>query len=189
PNGFSISDAIQTDAPINPGNSGGPLIDASGRVIGVTSQIATGGGGGSVGIGFAVPSTTAEDVAQQLLDTGEVEHAFLGITGTDLTPQLTDALNLSVDQGALVEDVVNGGPADDAGVEGGQEQIAIEGQPIAAGGDVITAVDGEPITGMDDVIAAVNGKQVGDELRLELLRDGQRQEITVTLGERPNHAA
>ena len=188
PNGFSISDAIQTDAPINPGNSGGPLLDASGRVIGVTSQIATGGGNGSVGIGFAVPSSTAQDVVQQLLDNGVVHHAYLGITGADIDPQLADALNLPVDQGALVEQVVNGGPADDAGIQEGDERVAVEGQPILAGGDVITAVDGDTVTGMDDVAAAVNAKQVGDQLTLQLLRDGQRQDVTVTLGERPNHA-
>jgi S1-C subfamily serine protease len=187
PNGFSISDAIQTDAPINPGNSGGPLLDANGRVIGVTSQIATGGGNGSVGIGFAVPSSTAHDVVQQLLDNGVVHHAYLGITGADIDPQLADALNLPVDQGALVEQVVSGGPADDAGIQEGDERVAVEGQPILAGGDVITAIDGETVTGMDDVAAAVNGKQVGDQLTLQLLRDGQRQDVTVTLGERPSH--
>jgi S1-C subfamily serine protease len=189
PNGFSISDAIQTDAPINPGNSGGPLLAATGRVIGITSQIATGGGGGgSVGIGFAVPSSTVQDVAQQLLDNGTVEHAFLGITGADISPQLADALNLPVEQGALVEDVTRGGPADDAGIQGGDQRVSVEGQPIAAGGDVITAVDGQQVTGMDDLIAAVNAKQVGDQVQLDVLRDGNQQQITVTLGERPNHA-
>jgi S1-C subfamily serine protease len=190
PNGFSISDAIQTDAPINPGNSGGPLIDASGRVIGITSQIATGGsGGGSVGIGFAVPSTTVQDVAQQLLQNGTVEHAFLGITGADISPQLADALNLPVEQGALVEDVTKGGPADDAGIQSGDEQVSVEGQPVAAGGDVITAIDGQQVTGMDDLIGAINSKQVGDQVQLDVLRDGNQQQVTVTLGERPNHAS
>jgi S1-C subfamily serine protease len=188
PNGFSISNAIQTDAPINPGNSGGPLLDASGRVIGVTSQIATGGGNGSVGIGFAVPSSTARDVVQQLLDSGVVHHAYLGISGTDIDPQIADALNLPVEQGALVEQVVNGGPADDAGVQEGHQQVTVAGQPILAGGDVITAIDGHPVTSMDDVAAAVNAKQVGDQLTLTVLRDGQHQDLSVTLGERPNHA-
>ena len=188
PNGFSISNAIQTDAPINPGNSGGPLLDASGRVIGVTSQIATGGGNGSVGIGFAVPGTTARDVVQQLIDSGVVHHAYLGISGADIDPQLADALSLPVDQGALVEQVVNGGPAHDAGVQEGHQQVTVAGQPILAGGDLITAIDGKTVTSMDDVAAAVNAKQVGDQLTLTLLRDGQRHDVTVTLGERPNHA-
>jgi S1-C subfamily serine protease len=188
PNGFAISDVIQTDAPINPGNSGGPLIDAQGRVIGVNSQIATGGGGGSVGVGFAVPSRTAEDVVQQLMENGEVEHAFLGITGADLDPQIADALNLLVDQGALVQDVEPGSPADEAGIEPGRSQVSVEGQRIAAGGDLITAVDGREVSGMDDVVAAVNAKRPGDELRLELLRNGERREVTVALADRPSQA-
>ena len=190
PNGFSISDAIQTDAPINPGNSGGPLFDAAGQVIGINSQIATGGSGsGSVGIGFAVPSSTATDVTRQLLDTGEVHHAFLGISGADVSPQLADALNLSVDQGALVNEVTKGGPAEDAGVQPGDERVTVEGRQVLAGGDVITAIDGEPVTGMDDVISVVNSKQAGDEIALELLRDGETVEVTVTLGDRPDSAA
>jgi S1-C subfamily serine protease len=189
PDGFAISDVIQTDAPINPGNSGGPLIDAQGQVIGVNSQIETGGSGnGNVGIGFAVPSNTAQQVAQQLLDDGEVEHAFLGITGADLDSQIADALNLSVDQGALVQDVVRGGPADEAGIQAGDTQVGIEGRQVSAGGDVITAVDGDPVTGMDDVIAAVNAKQPGDEIVLQVLRDGDTQDVTVTLGDRPSQA-
>jgi S1-C subfamily serine protease len=190
PNGFSISDAIQTDAPINPGNSGGPLFDAAGQVIGINSQIATGGSGnGSVGIGFAVPSSTATDVTQQLLDTGEVQHAFLGISGADVSPQLADALNLSVDQGALVNEVTKGGPAEDAGVQAGDERVTVAGQPMFAGGDVITAIDGEAVTGMDDVISVVNSKQAGDEITLEVLRDGETVDVTVTLGDRPDSAA
>ena len=190
PNGFSISDAIQTDAPINPGNSGGPLFDADGQVIGVNSQIATGGsGGGSVGIGFAVPSSTAQDVTTQLIDTGEVHHAFLGISGADVSPQLADALNLSVDQGALVNEVTKGGPAEEAGVQAGDERVTVEGQPVLAGGDVITAIDGDPVTGMDDVISVVNSKQAGDQITLTVLRDGQSMDIDVTLGDRPAHAA
>jgi S1-C subfamily serine protease len=188
PNGFAISDVIQTDAPINPGNSGGPLIDAQGRVIGVNSQIATGGGAGSVGVGFAVPSRTAEDVVKQLMETGEVEHAFLGITGADLDPQIADALNLPVDQGALVQEVQPGSPADAAGVEAGRNQVSVEGRHIAVGGDLITAVDGREVSGMDDVVAAVNAKRPGEELRLELLRDGERREVTVALADRPNQA-
>jgi S1-C subfamily serine protease len=188
PNGFAISDVIQTDAPINPGNSGGPLIDAQGRVIGVNSQIETGGSGnGNVGIGFAIPSSTARDVADQLLDDGEVQHAYLGISGADLDPQIAGALNLSVEQGALVQDVVNGGPADEAGIEAGDTQVTVGGRQIVAGGDVITAVDGEPVAGMDDVAAAVNAKRPGEEIDLELIRDGETQEVTVTLAERPAH--
>jgi S1-C subfamily serine protease len=188
PNGFTISDVIQTDAAINPGNSGGALLDQDGQVIGINSQIATAGGGGSVGVGFAVPIDTARDVANQILDTGDVEHAFLGISGTDLTPEIADALNLDVDEGALVQRVVPDGPADQAGIEAGDQQVSAGGQQIVAGGDVITAVDGEPVTAMDDVIAAVNTKQAGDEVTLEVNRDGESQDVTVELGERPAQA-
>jgi S1-C subfamily serine protease len=188
PNGFTISDVIQTDAAINPGNSGGALLDQNGEVIGINSQIATAGGGGSVGVGFAVPIDTARDVANQILDTGDVEHAFLGISGTDLTPEIADALNLDVEEGALVQRVVPDGPADQAGIEVGDQQVAVGGQQIVAGGDVITAVDGEPVTAMDDVIAAVNTKQAGDEVTLQVNRDGETQDVTVELGERPAQA-
>jgi S1-C subfamily serine protease len=188
PNGFTISDVIQTDAAINPGNSGGALLDQNGEVIGINSQIATAGGGGSVGVGFAVPIDTARDVANQILDTGEVEHAFLGISGADVTPEIADALNLSVDEGALVQRVVADGPADQAGIQAGDQQVAVAGQQLVAGGDVITAVDGKPVTGMDDVIAAVNTKRAGDEVTLQIERDGESQEVTVELGERPAQA-
>ena len=110
PNGFTINNVIQTDAAINPGNSGGPLLDAHGRVIGINSQIESPNGGGNVGIGFAVPINTVRQVAQQLLANGEVKHAFLGISGADVTPQLADVLNLPVKQGALVQTVVPGRP-------------------------------------------------------------------------------
>jgi S1-C subfamily serine protease len=189
PNGFTISDVIQTDAAINPGNSGGPLLDENGQVIGITSQIATGGaGGGSVGVGFVVPSDTVRDVANQLLDTGEVEHAFLGISGTDVTPEIADALNLPVDEGALVQKVVPDSPADHAGIKAGEQEVSVGGQQLLAGGDVITQVDGETVTGMDDVIAAVNTKQAGDQVTLQVNRDGNTQDVTVDLGERPAQA-
>ncbi|HEX2436149.1 MAG TPA: trypsin-like peptidase domain-containing protein, partial [Solirubrobacterales bacterium] len=189
PNGFTISDVIQTDAAINPGNSGGALLNQDGEVIGINSQIATAGGGGSVGVGFAVPIDTARDVANQILDSGQVEHAFLGISGADVTPEIADALNLDVDEGALVQRVVPDGPADDAGIEAGEQEVAVPGQQLLAGGDVITAVDGEPVTGMDDVIAAVNGKQAGDEVTLEVQRRDRPQDVTVELGDRPSQAS
>jgi S1-C subfamily serine protease len=189
PNGFEISDVIQTDAPINPGNSGGPLLDSSGKVIGINSQIETGGsGGGSVGIGFAIPSNTAHDVVQQLLQNGSVQHAYLGVSGADLTPQIADVLNLGVKQGALVQQVVPGSPAAKAGVKGGKTQVSVAGQRISAGGDVITAVDGKPVTGMDDVISAVNLKHPGDQVKLTLVNGGNTRDVTVTLGTRPAHA-
>jgi S1-C subfamily serine protease len=188
PNGFTISDAIQTDAPINPGNSGGPLFDAAGRVIGINSQIEAPGGGGNVGIGFAVPINTAQSVAEQLLDGGEVEHAYLGISGGDVTAEIADVLNLPVDEGVIVQEVVPDGPADEAGVEAGAADVTIAGQDLRAGGDVITEVDGQQVTGMDDVISAVDAKQPGDEVELTLVRKGDERTVTVELGDRPANA-
>jgi S1-C subfamily serine protease len=185
PNGFSISDVIQTDASINPGNSGGPLIDASGRVVGINSQIETGGGQGSVGIGFAIPSNTAQDVVKQLLTTGTVKRAFLGVSGTDVTPALAKAVSLPVDHGALVQQAYPGGPAARAGLQGGQTQATVGGQPIALGGDIIVKVNGKDVQGMDDVVNAVNDSQVGDQITLTVMRDGKQQDIKVTLGDRP----
>ena len=188
PNGFTIQDAIQTDAPINPGNSGGPLIDAGGEVIGINSQIESAGGQGNVGIGFAVPIDTAQEVARQLIDTGEVQHAFLGISGADLTPELAEVLNLEADAGALVQSVVPDSPADEAGVEAGDAEVTVAGQRIRAGGDLITAVDGAAVTGMDDVIAAVDTKQPGDQVELTLVRGGDERTVTVELDDRPEQA-
>ncbi|MGZ5375988.1 MAG: S1C family serine protease [Solirubrobacterales bacterium] len=185
PNGFSISDVIQTDAPINPGNSGGPLIDASGDVIGINSQIESGGGQGSVGIGFAVPINTASDVVKQLETTGEVKRAFLGVSGADVTPGLASAVNLPVDHGALVQQAYQGSPAARAGLKGGQTQATVGGQEVLLGGDIVVQVNGKDIQGMDEVVQAVNEAEPGDELKLTVLRDGKQQDITVQLGERP----
>jgi S1-C subfamily serine protease len=185
PNGFSISNVIQTDASINPGNSGGPLIDARGEVIGVTSQIETAGGNGSVGIGFAVPINTARQVITQLQETGEVEHAFLGITGTTITPDVADALNLPVQSGVLVQEAFQGGPAEQAGLEGGDTEATLNGANLRLGGDIIVGADGERITSMDQIVSLVNGAKPGDTLELTVLRDGERRQVGVTLGERP----
>lgn len=189
PNGFQINNVIQTDASINPGNSGGPLIDANGRVIGINSQIESGGSGGNVGIGFAVPINTARDDAKQILSTGSVQHAYLGISGTDLTPELADILNLPVKSGALVQSVVKGSPADDAGVKGGTAQVSINGQRVRAGGDIITAADGKKVTSMTDVVADVATHKPGDQVTLTLEQHGQSRDVTVTLADRPAHAA
>jgi len=187
---YSISDVIQTDAAINPGNSGGPLINADGQVIGVNSQIATGGGGnGSVGIGFAVPANTVTDVVEQLKESGEVTHAFLGISGTSLDEQSIEALNLKVEGGVLVQEVTEGGPAAEAGIKGGETPVTVEGGQVLTGGDVITGVNGDRTTSMEDVVALVNESEVGDVFELTIDRDGQTETVEVTLGERPSEDA
>jgi S1-C subfamily serine protease len=186
PNGFSISDVIQTDAAINPGNSGGPLIDGAGQVIGINSQIES-QSGGNEGVGFAVPIKTAADVASQLENGGQVHQAYLGITGGDITPEIAHALNLPVTQGVLIERVLDGGPADAAGIKGATGQATIAGQTFPVGGDIITKVDGKPITGMDGVVSAVNDQKPGDEITLTVFSDGHQKDVTVKLGDRPSH--
>ncbi len=186
PNGFSISHVIQTDAAINPGNSGGPLINAEGAVIGINAQIATGGGGnGNVGIGFAIPIDTVRANLEQLKETGEVEHAFIGISGGTVTPELAKALNLPVDEGVLVQTVVKGGPADKAGLEAGNTSATIDGEEVQLGGDIITEVDGEKVKSMDEMIELVQESKPGDELKLTILRGDQEKTAEVTLGTQP----
>ncbi len=185
PNGFSISHVIQTDAAINPGNSGGPLIDASGSVIGINSQIQTGGGRGNVGIGFAIPINTAREAVGQLEQNGKVEHAYLGIKGGSISPQLARALKLPVEEGVLVSEVVKGGPADEAGIQGGTTSATIEGANIVLGGDIVTRIDGKKVFGMDQLINVVNSAKPGEKLDLTVLRSGSPKTVIVTLGVRP----
>jgi S1-C subfamily serine protease len=183
PNGFQIDNVIQTDAAINPGNSGGPLLDANGRVIGVNSQIATGGSKGSVGIGFAVPVNTVKTVAPQLKKGGQIDRAYLGITSARITKQIASDLHLPTDKGALVQEAVPGGPADKAGIRGGRTPL--QGQ-IAAGGDLIVEVDGRKINSPDDVAAAIADNKPGDRISVKYLRGGKQREAQVTLGKRPS---
>ena len=154
---------IQTDAAINPGNSGGPLIDAAGEVIGINSQIETGGGGnGNVGIGFAIPINTARGRINQLETNGKVEHAFLGINGGTITPDLAKAVNLPVKEGVLVQEVVKGGPADKAGHRrAAPPQRRSTAPKFSLGGDIITEINGKTISSMDDVIDLVNAAKPG----------------------------
>jgi len=183
---YSIPEVVQTDAAINPGNSGGPLLDRNGRVIGVNAQIVSQSNSSS-GVGFAIPASIVKRVVPELIKNGHYTYAWLGITGTSLTLDLNEAMNLSADQrGALVQDVTQSGPAEKAGVQAGQGQATVNGRQIATGGDIIIAADGKPVTGMDDVIDYLfNNKQPGDKMTLTVLRNGQQKDIQVTLGERP----
>jgi S1-C subfamily serine protease len=184
PSGFSISNVIQTDASINPGNSGGPLLDAQGRVIGINSQIATGGSGqGSVGIGFAVPINTAKDLLPELRQGKEIERAYLGVSMATVTEDLASEANLPIDSGALVESVEDGTPAERAGLRG-SEIDELSGD-ISRPGDLIVAIDGEPVESADDVVSTVAGKQPGDTIELEIYRGDDKRTVSVELGERP----
>jgi S1-C subfamily serine protease len=183
PSGFSISNVIQTDASINPGNSGGPLLDAQGRVIGINSQIATGGGQGSVGIGFAVPVNTAKDLLPDLRAGEEIERAYLGVSMATVNEDLANEADLPVESGALVESIEDGTPAERAGLRG-SEIDELSGE-LSQAGDVIVAIDGEPVRSADDVVAAVAGKQPGDTVELEVYRGDDKRTVSVELGERP----
>jgi S1-C subfamily serine protease len=190
PNGFAIKNVLQTDAPINPGNSGGPLLDASGRVIGINSQIETGSsGGGSVGIGFAVPINTAKSEITQLEKGGTVRGAYLGLVSRSIDGSLA-ALNLPVKSGALVLSVQSNTPAAKAGVRGGVPASSEAGE-VSVGGDIIVGIDGKKVNGSDDVASDVGAKKPGDAMRIELLRaDGhgkwENKSLTVKLGTRPD---
>jgi S1-C subfamily serine protease len=183
PSGFSISNVIQTDASINPGNSGGPLLDGQGRVIGINSQIATGGGEGSVGIGFAVPIDTAKRLLPQLRAGQEIERAYLGVQMGTVTADRASELDLSRDAGALIERVEDGGPAEEAGLLA-SETNDLTGA-VTEAGDLIVAADGKPVRTADDVVAAVAAKQPGDTIELEVYRGDDRRTVRVELGERP----
>jgi S1-C subfamily serine protease len=184
PNGFPIRNVIQTDAAINPGNSGGPLLDAEGRAIGINSQIATGGSSqGSVGIGFAVPIETAKELLPTLKRGDEIERAYLGVDMVPVTEELARELNLPVERGALLQSVVEGGPADDAGLRGGDTQTD---QGVAAGGDLIVEIDGRPVRNPDDLANAVAEHSPGDEVEIVYHRGDERRTVRVELGERPD---
>ncbi|MEA2371052.1 MAG: hypothetical protein QOH12_1446 [Solirubrobacteraceae bacterium] len=186
PNGFTIDNVIQTDAPLNPGNSGGPLIDAFGHVIGVNSQIATAdGGSGSVGIGFAVPINTAKQVIPQLERSGDVARAYLGLSTITIDSSLAP-LNLPVTSGALVQRVTPGSPAAAAGLRAGTITAQVAGGQVELGGDIVVSVDGKKISSGDDLTTLISAHKVGDTVRLGVLRAGRRTTVPVKLGNRPN---
>jgi putative serine protease PepD len=182
PNSFTINNVIQTDAAINPGNSGGPLLDASGKVIGITSQIATGtGGNGSVGIGFAIPINTARAAIPQLEKSGRVAHAFLGVTTAPITAQDAKTLNLPTSKGALVQEVTSGSPAAKAGIRAGNQQTAT----LVIGGDLIVKVGTTAITKPDDISTAIGTMKPGQKVVVQYYRGSKLKSTSVTLGNRP----
>ncbi len=189
PNGFTINHVLQTDAPINPGNSGGPLLDASGKVIGINSQIETGGSNnGSVGIGFAVPINTAKGEIAQLEKGGTVRGAYIGLVSLTIDGSLS-ALNLPVKSGALVQSVPHGTPAEKAGIKGGN--VSAEGGAVELGGDIVVSFDGKPVTSSEDLANYVATKKPGDTVTIGLLRATgkggyEHKTVSLTLGSRPN---
>jgi S1-C subfamily serine protease len=170
PSGFPINDVIQTDAAINPGNSGGPLLDANGRVIGINSQIQTGGGQGSVGIGFAVPVNTVKDLLPKLKAGQSVHHAYLGVRMGDLTSSDAKQLNVPVSDGAIVGLVDSGSPASKAGLKAK---------------DVIVAIDGKKVGSADDVVSKIAAMQAGDSVEIQYYRGADKHTANVKLAQRP----
>ncbi|HYX85576.1 MAG TPA: trypsin-like peptidase domain-containing protein [Gaiellales bacterium] len=186
--GQQISNAIQTDAAINHGNSGGPLIDRSGRVIGITSQILTGNSdpnAGNIGIGFAIPINTVTDIGKQIIANGKAEHTYLGIEGTEITRPLQQAINLPSSTGVLISSVVPGSPAAKAGLQGGSTTATIGGQTLTLGGDIIVSIDGRKITSFSTLRNAIAARSAGDQVTLGILRDGKPMTVTVTLAAKP----
>ena len=189
-----IGGALQTDAALNPGNSGGPLLDMDGNVIGVNSQIAS-ASGSSAGIGFAVSAATVMRVVPALIEDGAYPHPYLGVTVLPLNERNAAVLeeatgdDLGVTSGVLVTTVAPGGPADEAGILGGDEVILLGGMRIPVGGDIITAIDGEPIRSLSELNVYLESEtEVGDVVEVTVVRDGEEQTIEATLGERPTMA-
>jgi putative serine protease PepD len=172
PNNFTITDSIQTDAAINHGNSGGPLLDQEGRVIGVNAQIES-ESGGSDGVGFAIPSNTVRSIVTQLVESGEAEHAYLGIS------------MLPIPGGAAVSEVHSGSPAEKAGLRPATGTRTVDGQEVPSGGDVIVEFDGQQISTSAELQSGVNAKQPGDSVSITVLRNGKRRTLQVTLGTQP----
>ena len=187
PNGYTIDHVIQTDAAINHGNSGGPLLNRRGQVIGVNAQIETGGSGnsGNVGVGFAIPSNTVENVIAQLLREGHVNRAFIGISATPITRDLARVFRLPVSKGLLVQSVQPGSGAASAGLEAGTTQVVLAGESYNLGGDIIVQADKSPVASLDKLRDVVATKKPGDKLRLVVYRNGKRTVVSVKLGRQP----
>jgi 2-alkenal reductase len=183
---FGIPEAIQTDAAINPGNSGGPLLDLAGDVIGVNAQIASGGSQANAGVGFAIPSNTVRRVAPVLIASGVYQWPWLGVRGGSVNLVIAEANNLSINRGAYIHAVTSGGPADKAGMQGSTGSAEVNGFEVPVGGDVVVEADGEPIADFSALLVHISDRIPGDVVELIVLRDGQRQQITVELEPRPS---
>ena len=185
-NGFSIPDVIQTDAAINPGNSGGPLLNMKGEVVGINTAIVS-SIGEFTGVGFAVPSNTIKKIVPVLIEEGKYHHPWMGITGIDIDPDLAKIRELGNAKGFLVVTVIDGNPADNAGLQGVSKTEEIDGKEYPVDGDIIISVDGNEVRKISDLLIHLQReKSVGDEMILGVMRDGDLIHLTLTLGERPD---
>jgi len=186
-NRFRIPEIIQTDAAINPGNSGGPLLNSEGEVIGVNTAIVPRftdlGERSFLGVGFAIPANLVKRVVPSLIEKGKYEHPWLGVSGNTIIPEIAQAMDLPEAKGALVVEVLSGGPADKAGLRGGARELQLEdGQKIKIGGDVIIGIEDEPVRTFDDMISFLSRRgEVGQTITLTILRSGKQQKIELTL--------
>jgi len=184
--GYSIPDVIQTDAAINPGNSGGPLLNMRGDIVGINTAIQS-TTGEFTGVGFAIPSQTVAKIVPTLISEGEYKHPWIGISGRDIDPDMAKVLGLNDALGFLIITVVENSPASDAGLIGSNKTVKVDGREYSIGGDVIMAVDGMDVRKIDDILIHLQRvKTVGDEMNLEILRDGRTTNVTIVLQERPN---
>ena len=183
---YSIPDVIQTDAAINPGNSGGPLLNMRGEIVGINTAIQS-ATGEFTGVGFSIPSQTVAKIVPTLIEKGEYKHPWIGISGRDIDPDMANVLNLKDAIGFLIITVVDGSPASKAGLIGSDKTIEVEGVNYPIGGDVILSVDGIEVRKIDDILIHLQrAKTVGNEMILEILRDGRTTNVTIVLQERPN---
>lgn len=186
--GFQIPDIIQTDAAINPGNSGGPLLNMRGEVIGINTAIQS-ETGDFAGVGFAIPSRTVQKIVPVLIENKTYHHPWVGISGRDIDPDLADILHLRDARGFLIINVLNDSPAQKAGLRGTTETKEVDGIRFQIGGDVVLAVDGKIVRKIDDILIHLQREKiVGDQMVLQVLRDGKITDIVITLDERPIHS-
>jgi putative serine protease PepD len=182
--GTLIEDVVQTDAAINPGNSGGPLLNSAGEIIGINSAIIS-PSGGNVGIGFAIPVNTAKRVVPELIAKGYVTYPWIGATIQSLIPEVAKYLKLKIERGAMIAEVVKGGPADKAGLKGGDQRVQVGNVIMVVGGDIVVKADQHDVKTNDELIRYIREKKPGDTLLLKVQRNGKAMDVKVVLGERP----
>jgi len=182
--GTLIEDVIQTDAAINPGNSGGPLLNSDGEIVGINSAIIS-PSGGNVGIGFAIPVNTAKRLIPELISKGYVTYPWIGATIQTLIPEVAKYLKLKIERGALISEVVKGGPAEKAGLKGGSQRVQVGNMIVLVGGDIVVKVDDQEIKTNEELIRYVREKKIGDSVTFRVYRKDKFENVKITLGERP----